>query len=60
MDGNKRIGHAALEVFLVLNGQQLAANVDNAEGIILGVASGTVDREELAAWIREHLVPYPG
>jgi death-on-curing protein len=58
VDGNKRIGHAALEVFLVLNGQQLDASVDDAEHVILGVAAGTIGRDEFAAWIREHLVPY--
>ena len=58
VDGNKRIGHAALEVFLVLDGQQLDASVDDAERVILGVAAGTIGRDEFAAWIREHLVPY--
>jgi len=56
VDGNKRIGHAALEVFLVLNGHQLDATVDDAERVILGVAAGTMGREEFARWIREHLV----
>lgn len=27
IDGNKRIGHAAMETFLVLNGYQLDANI---------------------------------
>jgi death-on-curing protein len=58
VDGNKRIGHAALEVFLVLNGQQLDASVDDAERVILGVAAGTIGRDEFAAWIRQHLVPF--
>jgi death-on-curing protein len=31
MDGNKRIGHAALETFLVMNGFELAAHVDDVE-----------------------------
>lgn len=59
VDGNKRIGHAALEVFLVLNGQQLEATIDDAENVILGVAAGTIGRDEFAEWIREHLVPFP-
>jgi death-on-curing protein len=58
VDGNKRIGHAALEVFLVLNGQQLDASVDDGERIILGVAAGTIGRDEFAAWLRDNLVPY--
>jgi death-on-curing protein len=41
VDGNKRIGHAAMEVFLVLNGYAIDASVDDQEQIILMVASGT-------------------
>ena len=59
VDGNKRIGHAALEVFLVLNGHQLDATVDDAERVILGVAAGTIGRDEFSDWIRAHLVPFP-
>lgn len=58
VDGNKRIGHAALEVFLVLNGYQLDASVEHAEQVIIGVAAGTMGREELTEWIRRHLVPF--
>jgi death-on-curing protein len=35
VDGNKRIGHAALETFLVLNGFELEATVDDAESLFL-------------------------
>lgn len=58
VDGNKRIGHAAVEVFLVLNGHQLDAGIDDAERMILGVAAGVIDREAFAKWIREHLIPF--
>lgn len=57
VDGNKRIGHAALEVFLVLNGHQSSASVDDSERVVLGVAAGTMGREEFAEWIRKCLVP---
>ncbi|MBH0204207.1 MAG: type II toxin-antitoxin system death-on-curing family toxin, partial [Nitrospira sp.] len=40
VDGNKRTGHAAVEVFLVLNGYELAATVDEQVGVILQIASG--------------------
>lgn len=56
VDGNKRIGHAALEVFLVLNGFELNADVDDAERVILGVAAGTIDRDEFASWIVGHII----
>ena len=31
VDGNKRIGHAAMETFLVLNGYECAADVDDVK-----------------------------
>jgi death on curing protein len=42
VDGNKRAGHAAMEVFLVLNGYELSAATDEQERIVLGLAAGTV------------------
>ncbi|MBX3132430.1 MAG: type II toxin-antitoxin system death-on-curing family toxin [Parvibaculum sp.] len=59
VDGNKRIGHAALEVFLALNGYQLDASVGDAERTILDVASGAMDRSDLTGWIFTHLTVYP-
>lgn len=57
VDGNKRIGHAAAATFLLLNGLQLLATVDAGEATILGVASGSVSREALDAWLRSHTQP---
>ena len=57
--GVKRIGHAAVEVFLVLNGFELSAGSDDAERVILGVAAGTISRDEFTKWIRESLVAFP-
>jgi death-on-curing protein len=56
VDGNKRIGHAAMEVFLILNGYELDAPVDEQERIILQIASGELDRHALAEWLRDHIV----
>ncbi len=55
VDGNKRVGHAAMAVFLRSNGYRIDATVDMQEQIILGVASGEVSREQLAEWLREHI-----
>src|SRR5690348_2906820 len=44
VDGNKRIGHAAMEVFLLLNGYEINSSVDDQEKIIIDVASGKVSR----------------
>jgi death on curing protein len=56
VDGNKRIGHAAMEVFLLLNSHEIDASVDDQEKIILDVASGKVSRIELSEWISKHMV----
>jgi death-on-curing protein len=52
VDGNKRVGHAALEVMLVLNGFEIQASVDEQERVVLDVASGVFDREGLARWLK--------
>lgn len=56
VDGNKRVGHAAMEVFLILNGYEIAAPTDEQERLILRVASGDLNREGLAAWLSKHIV----
>lgn len=57
VDGNKRVGHAAMEVFLMLNGWEISADVDEQESIIIGVASGQLDREAFCSWLAKHLTP---
>jgi len=56
VDGNKRIGHAAMEVFLLLNGHEIDASVDEQEKVIIDIASGKVSRIELSEWISTHIV----
>ncbi len=56
MDGNKRTGHAAMEIFLVLNGFEINAPVDEQEQIILRVASGELDRDKFTAWLKAHII----
>jgi death on curing protein len=55
IDGNKRIGHAALEALLMLNGYELLASVDDSEAEILALASGQRTREELEEWVTRHM-----
>ena len=57
VDGNKRIGHAVMETFLVLNGYEIDATVDEQEQIILQVAAGSMTREAFTEWLRQHIVP---
>jgi len=59
VDGNKRIGHAAMEVFLVLNGYEIQASVDDQEHLMLAIASGQLDRQQLASWLNQHVAKIP-
>ncbi len=52
LDGNKRIAHAAMEVFLVLNGYMLQAPVHVQEKVMLDAAACQMNREALTAWVR--------
>lgn len=56
MDGNKRVGHTAMEVFLVLNGYEIEAFIDEQEQVVLLVASGQMDRASLSEWLKQHIV----
>lgn len=58
IDGNKRIGHAAMEVFLLLNGYEIKASVDEQESVILSIAAGDMDRLTFTTWLKEHIVPF--
>jgi len=57
LDGNKRVGHAAMETFLVLNGSEIEASIDEQEHLMLDIAAGRLSRDEVAAWLREHVRP---
>lgn len=55
MDGNKRVGAAAMAVFLMLNGLELQAPEPELVAAMLAVASGEWDEATLAAWVRENV-----
>lgn len=55
IDGNKRIGHAAMETFLILNGSEIDADVDEQERLIVDLAAGKLTREELTSYINDHI-----
>lgn len=58
-DGNKRVGHAAMEAFLLLNGYELTASVDEGERAIMGTAAGEWSKEDLIEWVQEWVVRLP-
>jgi death-on-curing protein len=56
VDGNKRIGHAAIETFLVLNGLEIDAPIDEQERVILALASGELEREKFVEWLKQRVI----
>ena len=54
VDGNKRTGFVATELFLRLNGCELTADDANCVLTMLSVAAGDIDEDTFAAWLRQH------
>lgn len=56
IDGNKRIGAHTILVFLVVNGYELKYTQKELSDVILDVADGKKEYEDILAWILEHQV----
>ena len=54
VDGNKRIGAHAMLVFLALNGRELEYTQKELSDIILEIAAGNKECDDLLHWIIEH------
>lgn len=54
VDGNKRVGHAAMEVFLILNGQEISCCEEEQEQVMLDLAAGRMKRDAFKEWVRAH------
>ncbi|SRR6266508_2156738 len=59
VDGNKRIGHAVMAMFLAINGYKINASIDKQTEIILSVASGNLGREGFTEWLSNHIQEFP-
>lgn len=57
VDGNKRTAFMAAYTFLRANGLHLRASNPEAVEKMLGLASGSLSRDEFAAWLRARTVP---
>jgi len=55
VDGNKRVGILAAELFLAVNGWALAAGEDELHAVVLATARGELAAEALAIWLRQRL-----
>jgi death-on-curing protein len=56
-DGNKRVGYMAMKVALLKSGYHLKCTPDDGEFIILAVAEGEADLNELTRWAESHVEP---
>lgn len=54
VDGNKRAGFVATELFLRLNGYQLAASDSDCVLTMFSVAAGDISEDGFAGWLRKH------
>ena len=54
LDGNKRIGTHAMLVFLELNGISLKYTQKELYEMILSVADGSLEYEDMLKWVLEH------
>ncbi len=54
LDGNKRAGAASALVFLDMHGIEVTADDDALYELVIGVASGTVDKPAVAEFLRTH------
>lgn len=57
IDGNKRTGYVALEVFLALNGLRFPVTDADAVIAILRLAAGDIPDDDFTAWVRAHAEP---
>jgi death-on-curing protein len=56
VDGNKRVGAMAMELFLLVNSVALDAADDEIVAVTLAIARGEVEAEALAIWLRQRLL----
>ena len=57
VDGNKRVGAAAAELVVEVNGYRLRAEDSELEKVTFSVARGELSAEALAIWFRQRLEP---
>jgi death on curing protein len=55
VDGNKRVGAGAMEQFLVANGAALVADDDSIYDLIMGIADGSLARDDVERWLHERV-----
>lgn len=56
VDGNKRTAFLAAYVFLQINGLELNASEIDATSTMVALASGKMERQEFAEWLRANVI----
>lgn len=54
IDGNKRLAFVLMDIFLQKNGWEIVSNEEEAYSIMMSLASGKLNKKELASWVKEH------
>jgi death-on-curing protein len=54
VDGNKRIAFVVMDTFLRVNGWEVVAEERPIYALMLALASGQIDKHQLAQWLREN------
>ncbi len=57
IDGNKRIGLAALVDTLAFNGYQLTVSLEEQIAAVLAVASSEMSEAAWTTWVESHIAP---
>lgn len=60
VDGNKRTGFAAADLFLYFNGLSIEAAQEDIIQLVIMVAAGEIDEAGSTAFFRDHTEPVPG
>jgi death on curing protein len=51
VDGNKRVGFGAMDIFLRLNGHFVTCTTEEGEKTVLQIAAGQMTKDQLANWL---------
>jgi death-on-curing protein len=57
LDGNKRLAAISSELFLLVNGLELAASDEDLEELVMSTARGELAVEQIAIWVDQRLTP---
>jgi len=55
-DGNKRTGYILMRLLLLKSGLDITASENEKHDFVLGIASGTLDYEQIKLWLEKKLV----